>query len=225
MTSQVAQQNRLTRKQGSRPARTRFSIYCEGTKTEKDYFELVRAIVGRGYARHSVPLIAVSPAKGNPLEIVDYAIRDALPGRISGDEVWCVFDVESPHQHPYINEAAERARKRKISCAISNPCFELWLILHFEHCNRHMSTDAACRRLETLLKGYSRRGKRIVSLDKMMDHFDEARTRARLLDASFSEATPVSDRNPSTSVWTLTERLLSLRPSTSIADMQGRGPT
>ncbi|NNN21700.1 MAG: RloB domain-containing protein [Acidimicrobiales bacterium] len=48
------------------------------------------------------------------------------------DEIWCVFDLEWPTNHPDLNDSGERARQAGIKVAISNPCFELWLILHFQ---------------------------------------------------------------------------------------------
>ena len=44
------------------------------------------------------------------------------------DAVWCVFDVD---EHPQIADARQMARANGIELAISNPCFELWLLLHF----------------------------------------------------------------------------------------------
>jgi hypothetical protein len=48
------------------------------------------------------------------------------------DEFWCVFDVEWPINHPNLHDALDRARRNDIQLAISNPCFELWLILEMQ---------------------------------------------------------------------------------------------
>jgi hypothetical protein len=44
------------------------------------------------------------------------------------DEFWCVFDVEWPRNHPGLLEAVQQAQANGIYLAISNPCFELWLM-------------------------------------------------------------------------------------------------
>ena len=44
------------------------------------------------------------------------------------DQVWCVFDID---EHPFVPEAKQQARDNGIEVAISNPCFELWALLHF----------------------------------------------------------------------------------------------
>ena len=48
------------------------------------------------------------------------------------DEFWCVFDVEWPKNHPNLREALDLARRNDIKLAVSNPCFELWLVLRFQ---------------------------------------------------------------------------------------------
>ncbi len=37
------------------------------------------------------------------------------------DEIWCVFDVEWPRNHPDLKETVDRARQCGIELAISNP--------------------------------------------------------------------------------------------------------
>jgi len=61
------------------------------------------------------------------------------------DEIWCVFDVEWPKNHPSLKEAIDRAHQNGIHLAISNPCFEIWLILHFQDYAKWSSNDDAHR--------------------------------------------------------------------------------
>lgn len=56
--------------------------------------------------------------------------RDQPGIRLTSDEYWAVFDVD--RQKPtYLDEQAELARERGDRLAGSNPCFELWLLLHW----------------------------------------------------------------------------------------------
>jgi RloB-like protein len=59
------------------------------------------------------------------------------------DEFWCVFDVEWPRNHPHLLEAIARAEADGIKLAISNPCFELWLILHYRNHGRWLDNSQA----------------------------------------------------------------------------------
>ena len=74
--------------------------------------------------------LEIHPEQGVPLTLVKMAAA-----RLSDpeeDECWCVFDVEWPKNHPHLFEAKRLAYAKGVSLAISNPCFELWLILHHE---------------------------------------------------------------------------------------------
>lgn len=73
------------------------------------------------------------------------------------DEFWCVFDVEWPRNHPGLKDAIERASQNSIQLAVSNPCFELWLILHFQDQSAWLDNDGA-RRLRRRLDGSSDKG-------------------------------------------------------------------
>lgn len=59
------------------------------------------------------------------------------------DEVWCVFDIDD---HPKIADARQQARDNGIDLAISNPCFELWVLLHFQDQRAHISRCPDTRR-------------------------------------------------------------------------------
>lgn len=74
------------------------------------------------------------------------AARDrAIAENAEIDEFWCVFDVECPVQHPGLSDVARRAEQEGIGLAVSNPCFELWLALHFKDHTGWLTTEAACK--------------------------------------------------------------------------------
>lgn len=50
-----------------------------------------------------------------------------------------------PGTHPGLTDAIEQARQNGIWLAISNPCFELWLVLHFQDQSAWLDSDGACR--------------------------------------------------------------------------------
>jgi hypothetical protein len=59
--------------------------------------------------------------------------RDALDTHLEQDEYWAVFDVDrqaSPQNIRGLTEAMQNANNRGQRLAGSNPCFELWLLLH-----------------------------------------------------------------------------------------------
>ena len=51
------------------------------------------------------------------------------------DEVWCIFDTD---EHKNLPHALNDAIQSRINVAVSNPCFELWLVLHVREQTRHI---------------------------------------------------------------------------------------
>jgi hypothetical protein len=123
-------------------------VFCEGKRTEPEYMEaLKRDPEVRDAA--AVDLRIETRSLGSvPLTLVRMAV-DAKQRTLSEDaeidEFWCVFDVEWPQNHPGLREAIELARKYDIKLAISNPCFELWLALHFCDCRSFIDNSVARR--------------------------------------------------------------------------------
>lgn len=131
-------------------------------------------------------------------------LRDERKGRgRASDEVWCVFDFDV---HLHVPEAIELARRNEINVAASNPCIELWFILHHEDQTAHIEREAVQRRAAELLGC----GKHLTSdaLATLGPHFAEAVRRAKQLDGKHAGDGSPPRSNPSTDVWRLAERIL-----------------
>ncbi len=124
--------------------------FVEGLRTE----ELYLTYWHRRY-RDRVN-VTIDEFRGGPLQLVRHAVdakkqeaQDEKRGRgRAHDEIWCVFDVD---EHPNMPEAAQLARQHGINLAVSNPCLELWFILHFENCSTYIDRKDAQRRSRDLL--------------------------------------------------------------------------
>jgi len=86
--------------------------------------------------------------------------RDQPGIRLASDEYWAIFDID--RQTPeYLDEQAHVASARGDHLAGSNPCFELWLLLHLtadlQGLPRAQDDRGACdkcdRRLHEILQG------------------------------------------------------------------------
>ncbi|MDE0235670.1 MAG: RloB family protein, partial [bacterium] len=154
-------------------------VFTEGAKTEGGYL-----LPWRREFRDRL-LISVDSFHGVPQSLVERAVstrkaelRDQRRGRgRAHDEIWCVFDVDS---HLNIREAVQQAEDNGICLAISNPCIELWFILHFEDQTAYISRNKAQSRSAELLgceKNLSQEAR-----DLLYSRFEDASQRARLLD-------------------------------------------
>lgn len=199
-----------SRKQGRRSAfrtpRKKILIVCEGANTEPQYFKQFanvyrNAIVEVEIAReHGVPLTVVRIAT----ELKNQAIEESkrlVDSYLKYDLVWCVFDVD---EHPRLPEALQMASRNGIEVALSNPCFELWLLLH----HRGAPGPIGRHRAQAMLKKF------VANYDKSVDFhiyqhgYEHAVVRAAQLD-SLAESVGEPGKNPTTGVYKLTTAITS----------------
>jgi RloB-like protein len=187
----------LKRKVGTRRPRKTLLVFCEGERTEPEYLDALK----RQPAVHDVAAVDLRIEIGHggsvPRTLVSMAAAarsKALDEEGEIDEVWCVFDVEWPQNHPGLSEAVEQARQNNIQLAVSNPCFELWL-LHFQDQGAWLDNNAA-RRARRSLDGSSDKG---LDAARYMPLAGDAARRAEQLDkrhqrdgASFPNDNPSS---------------------------------
>ena len=122
----------LRRRPGQKPPRSITLIVCEG-ETERKYFEAARIRYQLTQAEVVLDDNTEGPA---PISVVRCAEKKCAE-RGGYDHVFCVFDRDG---HESFTRARDQvlalaARKHKplpIKAIISVPCFELWVLLHFE---------------------------------------------------------------------------------------------
>jgi hypothetical protein len=187
----------LKRRVGTRRPRKTLLVFCEGERTEPEYLDALK----RQPAVRDAAAVDLRVQTGHggsvPRTLVSLAVAargKALDEEAEIDEFWCVFDVEWPRNHPGLSEAIERARLNDIRLAVSNPCFELWLILHFENQGAWLDNDAA-RRARRRIDGSSDKG---LDAAKYMPLAGDAARRAADLDERHQRnGTTFPDDNPS----------------------------
>lgn len=170
-------------------------VFTEGKNSEPDYVNALKKLP------HVVANVALSieifPQHGVPLTLVQMAKAQKREGEI--DECWCIFDIEWPENHPNLKEAVDQARANGINLAISNPCFELWLILHYGHHGGWCDTSTAESKSRSL---DGRPGKTIVDADSYMPRRFDAARRAEQLDRRHAnDGTKFPHNNPSSGMY------------------------
>ena len=164
-------------------------IYCEGAKTEPNYLN--------GYISNNYPgnvrlkIIEIVPTKKNtPKQLVDEAVWDKKHKYPEGDFFWVVYDRESKYKYSdkLHMEAYQKAKNNNVNIGLSNVCFELWLLLHFQDtyapyscCDdliKNSSLHAECKKLG--LSSYSKGDKYIFN--KIDNLIGKARERAEKMN-------------------------------------------
>lgn len=182
---------------------------CEGQNTEPDFIDDFRLAKGNGL----VDVRAIRAA-GVPLTIVDKAIAEkkalAKVARRSADpidrnfEVWAVFDRD---EHPHIPAAFDKAYANGIKIAYSNPCFELWPMLHIRNQGAEIHRHDLQRALSIELPCYDADGAKVVKLADLPNNYDEAKRRAEALGRRHEEV-GVPKANPYTDVYNLFDAII-----------------
>lgn len=120
-----------TRRKKEPALEKRLRIFCEGEKTEpyylKDYLRNFK-----DDRKASVEIMNCN--KNTPVQLVEAAIKfKNYPRSIIGDVFWVVYDRESvaKYSRELHMQAWSTARQNNIEVALSNVCFEFWLLLHF----------------------------------------------------------------------------------------------
>jgi hypothetical protein len=104
-------------------------------------------------------------------------------------------------EHPNFDRAIDLANRHGINLAISNPCIELWFILHFEDHAAFIKRQKAQDRSEALL-GCSKALSE-SALSALAERYDQARRRAVKLDEKHEGDGSSPGTNPSSGVWRL----------------------
>lgn len=182
----------------------RLLIVCEGAVTEPRYFRAFWE-----WCRNPRVQISIPRDRGVPYTLVSLArdMKDEAAARakaerdenLAFDEVWCVYDTD---EHPRLNDARQLAASKGIELAVSNPCFELWLLLHFRESPGARDRHEVQELLATFIRGYQK----LPPMDALLPRYELAKERAARLGRD-ADQSGEAGRNPTTRVHRLTESI------------------
>ena len=193
----------------SRSPKRRLLVVCEGEVTEPWYIEeFVRK------TRNATVKVQIHGEHGDPRKLVEMAKSEKQQARslakqqgddfLAYDEVWCAFDRD---QHERFEDACQMARDNQLELAVSNPCIELWLLLHFRNSPGARHRRDVKKMLKKFLPNYGKRD----NFERVADLIDQATERARRLDQKAEEMNEAF-RNPTTGFYRLIESISRVEP-------------
>lgn len=184
-------------------------MVCEGGVTEPSYLKRFQAFV-----KNQLVEIIYEDGEGDPQFVVtiarDFKTKAARRAQsendsnLDFDRVWCVIDVDD---HSRLHQAKIMAQDHGIELAISNPSFELWLLLHLRESPGARKQDA----IRSLLKQKQhwptyQKEVLAVHFKDCEEGYHQAVTRAKKLD-ELAAGIGEPGKNPSTGVYRLTEEI------------------
>jgi len=195
----------LDRKEGNRRPRNHVLVVTEGT-TEKQYFSGLKE---RGC---NVAILVPGSSVTDAENIVRYCVKQMDHYEIDpndGDLAICVFDFDN-NTHQNLRRAAEIAHGHQIILAVSNPCFELWMAMHFTNVDRCLTAKELSSLVGRYIRGYSKSGNYNGILsplrDKALQRADRLWGLINLKDDSITEIP-----NPGTNVHIAVQSIAKLK--------------
>jgi len=154
------------RKQSNKSVLPVLHIYCEGEKTEPNYLKGYINKFYPGSRRYKVVEIEETK-KNTPVQLVTEAtIRKKDRSTPRDDEFWVVYDRESvaKYSDALHSKAYNKATSNAINVALTNVCFEVWILLHLIESNACYSSYDDLRSRSPLRSELRKRG--IADYDK-----------------------------------------------------------
>lgn len=205
----------LDRKKQTRQRQPRVLIVCEDSKSSAYYFQDMAKAFGL-----SAVDVRGKECGSAPISVLKYAVQEYEQEKSSDpyDRVYCVFDRDQHKSFsPAIKKISALNKSGKPFYAItSTPCFEIWLLLHFDYIShpfrakKRSPCDQAISELrkKATLDGYKKGVGGIyakLSEQKMKDAIKHSK---RLL----KDNKKTGSDNPETNVHELVEYLRSQTP-------------
>lgn len=195
----------IARKQARRATYDRILIVCEGSKTEPNYLIEIR----RAYRLQTANVVIHPSELGTaPIQVVQYAkelLENGHPHKHikarAFERAYVVFDRDD-HESFFEAQHLVESLKGKIlndekkpivfETIVSVPCFELWLLLHFEDILHAIHRKEVLKRLKRHIPTYDKTMSNAFSITK--SKLDIAHKRAQLLSKQKTDgALPYTD--------------------------------
>lgn len=121
------------------PPEKSFYIFCEGKKTEPNYFEGIKRSIELNPLYKNSILIEVEGVGAETLKVLEFAEDYVRKNNISKAEIWLVYDKDSfpPERFNGVMDRIKQLNHQQKGvnyfAGWSNQCIEYWFILHFDY--------------------------------------------------------------------------------------------
>lgn len=179
---------RSKRKRGNRKINPTFFVFCEG-KTEASYVAYLRK-------NFRIPIQIKTKISGS--RINENQIKSCLKHetKTSKDKIFLLYDLD-------VDGVLDRILAIKnAELLISNPCIELWFLLHFQNQTANLNSEHCLQLLKGHITNYKKGSQRESIMNEICDRVDKAVERANQLN---------SPKNPSTTVQVFIEIIRDLK--------------
>ncbi|MCK9396604.1 MAG: RloB family protein [Methylobacter sp.] len=146
------QEKTTQRTQDSQDERSMLLIACEDSVSAPLYFRAIFNDLKNNHAIAASSLVIAKHKHTDPDGVLDDLLDH--PNYQDFDHQWIAIDRDvertngGGHTLDNFNQAIARARGKNIKVAYSNPCFEIWYLLHFNYRDTAIDRDELVKQLE-----------------------------------------------------------------------------
>jgi hypothetical protein len=187
-------------------------IVCEDSKHSVSYFNaLIKDI---GLTPKNVNIYGEECGSA-PQSVYAYAqekLEQSFKNGDCYDQVYCVFDVDGHSKleatlAQISSDNQSQKNCKNIVSIISDPCFEYWLLLHFDPVTKPISSQDLEKKLKKYLTGYT---KKTADYKNLYNEFLKDKTSIAIKHSkqTFKNAKAERRQNPSTNLHVVIEALL-----------------
>jgi hypothetical protein len=182
----------------------KFIFVCEGRNTEPHY---INALCNHLRINRRLYDIDILAPVGVPETVLNRAIEEQSKAKKSSFplEIWIIFDKDDV-EDATINKVFAMATARNIHIGYSNPCLEIWPLLHLKSHTAHIHRHDLQRLLNAHMPNYDHEKGAYIDFDLIAENSEDAIKRAQSLEANHLKCgSPLA--NPSTTMYKLVESL------------------
>jgi len=207
-----------SRKESFRGTRQLALLACEGSTTEPQYFRDMFAwfIKRKALSPHS--FVIAKHGHTDPVGVLDDLLKYKGPFNETYRDfslLWIVIDRDEErcngggHTLSNFNNALSSAAAKGIKVAWSNPCFEIWFLLHFQYRQTPVERDKLLEILPDII-GCKYEKNTPGMFEHLLPYISTAKKNAEKL--SQLKRSP-ADANPGTTVYELIDDFEKIKPS------------
>ena len=193
------------RKRNVREPKKIILIVCEG-ETEKKYFNTFRT----RYRNNNIKIHTDFILQNDSINLIKFTkTKRSLVKDFDANEkdcAWCVFDVDN-NTDKVLKKVNDFAKKANIEIALSNPCIELWFLLHYKEVHSQISVQDSLSKLKEFIPNY-KKGK--IDYTILSKNTQKAISNAKKLNKTHEKNQIdliTTKSNPSTQVFKLIESI------------------
>ena len=164
--------------------RPNFFVFCEG-KTEITYVKFLRSVF-----RVPIQVVAKKSDSNISVDFIERSKREYV--QTKNDQTFLMFDLDVEGMLEYLQKIPQA------TLLVSNPCVELWFLLHYQNIENETSSEDCLRKLlihsPQYEKGALTDGEKRVLIENMPEAIEKAKRMEEY-------------KNPSTLVYRLSEAM------------------